>query len=76
MRRAADTAASSTTTQPSQPAQHDDFVIIPHPITVKIPYGTTVLQPGTKLPVVARSPQTVNVRYLDAVYPIPVTATD
>ncbi len=59
----------------STPAPQE-FVVVTRPIEIKVPYGTTILQPGTKLPVVARNPQTVNVKYMDAVYPLPASATN
>jgi hypothetical protein len=53
-----------------------EFVTITQPVTIKIPYGITVLQPGMRLPIVSHDAQTVHVRYLDQIYPIPVTSTD
>lgn len=53
-----------------------DFVTITQPVTIQIPYGTTVLHPGMKLPIISRDAQTVHVRYLDQIYPIPITSTD
>lgn len=32
-------------------------------VTIQIPYGTTVLQPGMKLPVISRDAQTVRFRF-------------
>ena len=52
------------------------FVILTKPVSVQIPYGATVLQPGTKLQVLSRDVQTVDVRYLDARYTIPISSTD
>jgi hypothetical protein len=53
-----------------------EFVTITQPVTIQIPYGTTVLQPGMKVPVISRDAQTVHVRYMDEIYPIPITSTD
>ena len=52
------------------------FVTLTKPVSVQIPYGATVLQPGTKLQVLSRDVQTVDVRYLDARYTIPISSTD
>jgi hypothetical protein len=69
------TASTASTPQPAEQSQLG-FVVVTRPITIKVPYGTTVIQPGTRLPVVARNPQTVNVKYMDAVYPLPASATN
>lgn len=45
-------------------------------VTIQIPYGTTVLQPGMKLPVISRDAQTARVRYMNEVYVIPVESTE
>ena len=52
------------------------FVTITRPVTIKIPYGETVLQPGTKVPFVSSDGTTVRVRYLDEIQSIPISATD
>jgi hypothetical protein len=44
-------------------------------VTIQIPYGTTVLQPGLRLPVISRDAQTVRVRYMNEVFAIPVAST-
>jgi hypothetical protein len=54
----------------------EQFVTITKPVTVQIPHGTTVLQPGMRLPVLSRDPQSVDVRYLDARYSIPISSTN
>lgn len=54
----------------------EQFVTITKPVTVEIPHGTTVLQPGMRLPVLSRNSQSVDVRYLDARYAIPISSTD
>jgi len=51
-------------------AASEQFVTITKPVTVQIPHGTTVLQPGMRLPVLSRDSQSVDVRYLDARYAI------
>jgi len=45
-------------------------------VKIKIPYGETILQRGTRLPIVSRDATTVTVRYLDSNYPIPIASTD
>jgi hypothetical protein len=57
-------------------AASEQFVTITKPVTVQIPHGTTVLQPGMRLPVLSRDSQNVDVRYLDARYAIPISSTD
>ena len=52
------------------------FVTITRPVTIKIPYGEAVLQPGTKLPLISSDGTTVRVRYLDQIQLIPISATD
>jgi hypothetical protein len=52
------------------------FVTITRPVTIKIPYGEAVLQPGTKLPFISSDGAMVRVRYLDEIQSIPVSATD
>jgi hypothetical protein len=60
---------------PTSSAQRDVVTLI-QPVRIKIPYGETVIPRGTKLPVVTHDAKTVRVRYLDAIYPIPITSTD
>jgi hypothetical protein len=75
------TAASSFTRGTSatprlSPATSQQFITLRGPVSIQVPYGTTVLQPGTKLQVLSREAQTVDVRYLDARYSIPISSTD
>jgi len=60
------------------PSAHSagEFVTLTRPVTIQVPYGTTVLKPGMKLPVLSRDSQTVDVRYMDARYTIPISFTD
>src|ERR1051326_7587413 len=46
----------------------EQFITLTRPVTIQIPFGTTVLQPGTKLPILSRDSQNVDVRYMDARY--------
>jgi len=64
----------ATIAQPA--ATPEQFVTITKPVTIQIPYGTTVLQPGTRLPVLSRGSRSVDVRYMNARYAIPVSSTD
>lgn len=52
------------------------FATTTRPVTLRVPYGKVVLPPGTKLPVVSRKLDKVNVRYMDDTYPVAVSATD
>jgi hypothetical protein len=64
----------ATIPQPTTTAEQ--FVTITQPVTVQIPHGTTVLQPGMRLPILSRDSQSVDVRYLDARYAIPISSTN
>lgn len=57
-------------------ATPEEVVTITRPITIQIPYGTTVLPRGMKLPVLSRGSGTVDIRYMNARYAIPISATD
>lgn len=63
-------------TIPSSSKTAEQFVTIAKPITIQVPYGTTVLQPGMQLPILSRDAQTVDVRYMDARYTIPLSSTN
>ncbi len=52
------------------------FVTITQPVKIKIPYGETVLQRGTKWPIAAQDAQTVTVEYMGAKYVVPIASTD
>lgn len=54
----------------------EQFVTITRAVTIKIPYGETVLQPGTKLPLISKDAATARVRYLGEIQSIPLSATD
>jgi hypothetical protein len=53
-----------------------DVVTLIKPVTIQVPYGSTVLPAGTKLPVLSRDAQNVDVRYIDARYSNPISSTD
>jgi hypothetical protein len=61
---------------PQPTATSEQFVTLTKPVTIQVPYGTTVLQPGMKLPVLSRDSQSIDVRYMNARYAIPITSTD
>lgn len=63
---------------PSIPAasEQEQLVTIIKAVAIKIPYGETVLQPGTRLPLVSRDATNVQVRYLGEIQSIPISATD
>jgi len=52
------------------------FLTLTHPVPVQIQYGSTTLPPGTRLQVLSRDGQTVDVRYQDSRYTIPISSTD
>ncbi len=62
--------------KPLQPAADAVTVIITKPVTIRIPYGNTTLQPGLKVEVVARDADTVTVKYMGGNYAVPVNSTD
>jgi len=66
----------ATTPIPQATGAFEQFVTLTKTITIQVPYGTTLLQAGTRLPVLSRDSQTVDVRYMDARYTIPVSSTD
>ena len=69
---------ASTQAMPSAPpaSTPQQYVTILRAVRIKIPYGETVLQRGTRLQIVSRDATTVTVRYLDTTYPIPISSTD
>jgi hypothetical protein len=66
--------APSSSPVPGWTAQR--YVTILRAVKIKIPYGETVLQRGTRLPIVSQDATTVTVRYLDGTYAIPIASTD
>jgi hypothetical protein len=69
-------APPSSGATPQATSTPEQFVTIIQPVAIRIPYGTVVLQPGQKLPVVSRGPGTVTIRYMNETYPIPSAATE
>ena len=52
------------------------FVTVVQPVSIRIPYGQTILPPGTKLRVVSHDTQTVTIEYMGGTYAIPIGSTD
>lgn len=78
-RMSAVTAAPSAPPVPAvaaSPPPAPPLVTILEPVTIKIPYGETVLPRGMKLPLLSRTPETVTVRYLDGPITLPLRSTD
>jgi phosphatidylserine/phosphatidylglycerophosphate/cardiolipin synthase-like enzyme len=73
-----DAATTNTDKSKISPSSSETpkFVTLTDSVTIKIPFGQTVLAAGTRLPVVAHNEQQVRVRYLNAEYQIPTAATD
>lgn len=61
---------------PAPAATPQRYVTLLRAVKIKIPYGETVLQRGTRLPIISRDATTVTVRYLDGSYAIPIASTD
>jgi len=53
-----------------------ETVALTQSVSIDLPYGKTVLPAGTKIQLVSRNGETVQVRYMDADYEIPNSATD
>jgi hypothetical protein len=70
----ASTAQPTRALAPATPAQQ--FVTLTRPVTIKIPYGETVLPRGLRLPIVSRSGRTVTVQYLGKPQTIPIDSID
>jgi hypothetical protein len=51
-------------------------ITLTQPVTIKIPYGQTVLPRGTKLKVVSHDAQNITVEYMNGNYLVPITSTD
>ncbi|HZR78172.1 MAG TPA: hypothetical protein VFA58_03140, partial [Chthoniobacterales bacterium] len=71
----ADSVPQSAVTNPAA-ATGEQFVTLTRAVTVQVSHGSAVLQPGMKLPVLSRDSTTVDVRYMDARYTIPISSTD
>ena len=69
-------AAPSSATPPptASAAPAEEFITLMRPVTIRIPYGETVLPRGLKLQVISRSGQGINVQYMGKTQTIPADA--
>ncbi len=58
------------------PVQPKTIVTITQPVTVKTPFGSVVIRPGTQARIVSRDDATVSVRYFNDTVSVPVASTD
>ncbi len=70
------TAIAPTQTPALASPTTNQLVTITQPVRVKIAYGETILQPGTKLPLVSRDATTVRVQFMGETQILPISATD
>jgi hypothetical protein len=70
------TKPSPTAAAVSPSASVQQFVTLTKKVRIEIPYGETVIPPGTKLPVLKRDGSTVTVQYLNHTQIIPISSTD
>ncbi len=66
-------ASESSTSVQSKP---EPTLTLMRSVSIQLPSGNVVLQAGTKVQIVARNGGNVQVRYMDADYEIPISATD
>jgi hypothetical protein len=66
----------STQSRESNANRSPEFITLTRPVAITIPYGETVLQPGQRLEVISRGPAKIRVKYLDAVYDVPIAAVE
>lgn len=64
-----------STGQPSKPPQQQ-FATLTKALSITLPYGEATLQPGTKLLVISRNAQSVQVSYGSVSKTIPISMTD
>lgn len=60
---------------PVAPPEPEEVTIV-EPVTIKVRYGETMLQRGTKLPIVSRDAKTVTVKYMGETLALPLQSTD
>ena len=53
-----------------------EILTLTRSISIQLPYSNVVLPAGTKMQLVARNGENVQVRHMDAEYEIPISATD
>ncbi|MDQ3197832.1 MAG: hypothetical protein M3Q46_01370 [Verrucomicrobiota bacterium] len=73
--------ASAASTEPASPtppppAPEKKEVTLTRPVTIKIPYGQTVLPRGLKVPLISSAGDEVTILYLGQPHTIPAHATD
>jgi hypothetical protein len=66
----------ATATTAATPNSSVQFITLTRAVPVQIAYGSTTLPAGTKLQLLSRDQQTVDVRYQDSRYTIPISSTD
>jgi len=71
---AAPSSATPPPTASAAPAPAEEFITLMRPVTIRIPYGETVLPRGLKLQVISRSGQGINVQYMGKTQTIPADA--
>ena len=64
------------TPSPSPSLQLPQTVTLTQDVSIQLPKGNVVLRPGTTIQLIARNGANVQIRYMDANYEIPVSATD
>ncbi len=67
-------SATPAPTASAAPAPAEEFITLMRPVTIRIPYGETVLPRGLKLQVISRSGQGINVQYMGKTQTIPADA--
>jgi hypothetical protein len=65
-----------STGPPPQPPPRQQFATLTKPLSITLPYGEATLQPGTKLLVISRNAQSVQVLYGSVSKTIPISMTD
>ena len=65
-----------STGPPPQPPPQQQFATLTKALSITLPYGEATLQPGTKLLVISRNAQSVQVSYGSVSKTIPISMTD
>jgi hypothetical protein len=68
--------SSPETTESTSAATLPMIISLRQSVSIQLPSGNTVLPAGTRIQFISRNGETVQVRYLDADYEIPISATD
>ena len=64
--------AESTPAPPTLPM----IISLRQSVSIQLPHGNTVLPIGTRIQFIGRNGESVRIRYMDADYEIPISATD